>query len=86
MRTPRSRGPSTYEYPSSSAGGIVSALASASDQGQHLRRNFHAVIGLVDSNAWLGATADRYSFEVETFHLDLHAGLSRRFPKGGASG
>jgi len=33
---------------------------------------------LTSANAWLGATVDRYSFDVELFHLLLHAGLSRR--------
>jgi hypothetical protein len=34
-----------------------------------------------DVDAWLGAAVDRYSFGVELFHLLLHAGLPRRFPK-----
>ncbi|MGO9148642.1 MAG: hypothetical protein ACLQFX_03025 [Acidimicrobiales bacterium] len=29
---------------------------------------------LTSANAWLGATVDRYSFDVELFHLLLHAG------------
>ena len=32
------------------------------------------------ANASLGVTVGRYSFDVELFHLLLHAGLSRRFP------
>ena len=32
-------------------------------------------------DAWLGAVAGRYPFDVELFHLLLHAGLSRRFHK-----
>jgi hypothetical protein len=34
--------------------------------------------GLTTIDARLGATVDRYSFDVELFHLLLHAGLSRR--------
>ena len=33
---------------------------------------------LTDADARLGATVDRYSFDVELSHLLLHAGLSRR--------
>lgn len=33
---------------------------------------------LTDATARLGAIVDRYSFDVELFHLRLHAGLSRR--------
>src|SRR4051794_22880741 len=33
---------------------------------------------LTDDHARLGATVDRYSFDVELSHLLLHAGLSRR--------
>ncbi len=39
------------------------------------RRFAHA---LTDAGARLGATVDRYSFDVELSHLLLHAGLSRR--------
>jgi hypothetical protein len=32
-------------------------------------------------DAWPGAAVGRQPFDVELFHLLLHAGLSRRFPK-----
>jgi hypothetical protein len=34
--------------------------------------------GLTTVDARLGATVDRYSFDVELFHLLLHAGVSQR--------
>ena len=42
-------------------------------------RRFATPSRVVDAR--LGVTVDRYSFGVELFHLLLHAGLSRRFPK-----
>src|ERR1019366_6574770 len=39
----------------------------------------HFADTLTDADAWLGATVDRYSFDVELSHLLLHAGLSRRY-------